>query len=32
LNRAFRLRNLQMERYGDDLLLDGELESSCLPD
>ena len=32
LKSAFRLRQLQVERYGDDLLLDGELESSCLPD
>lgn len=32
LKSAFRLRQLQIERYGDDLLLDGELESSCLPD
>jgi len=26
------LRQLHVERYGDDLLFDGELESSCLPD
>lgn len=32
LQDAFRLRQLHVERYGDDLLLDGELESSCLPD
>lgn len=32
LKDAFRLRQLHVERYGDDLLLDGELESSCLPD
>lgn len=32
LKDAFRLQQLHVERYGDDLLLDGELESSCLPD
>ena len=32
LQDAFRLRQLHVERYGDDLLLHGELESSCLPD
>ena len=32
LKDAFRLRQLHVERYGDDLLFDGELESSCLPD
>ena len=32
LKDAFRLRQLHVERYGDDLLLHGELESSCLPD
>lgn len=32
LKDAFRLRQLHVERYGNDLLLDGELESSCLPD
>lgn len=32
LKDAFRLQRLHVERYGDDLLLDGELESSCLPD
>ncbi|MDZ4183551.1 MAG: bifunctional diaminohydroxyphosphoribosylaminopyrimidine deaminase/5-amino-6-(5-phosphoribosylamino)uracil reductase RibD [Desulfuromonadales bacterium] len=32
LKDAFRLRQLQVECYGDDLLLHGELESSCLPD
>lgn len=32
LKDAFRLRQLKIERYGDDLLLDGEIESSCLPD
>ena len=32
LKDAFRLQHLQVERYGDDLLLYGELESSCLPD
>jgi diaminohydroxyphosphoribosylaminopyrimidine deaminase/5-amino-6-(5-phosphoribosylamino)uracil reductase len=32
LQDAFHLRQLHVERYGDDLLLDGELESSCLPD
>lgn len=32
LKDAFRLRQVAVTRYGDDLLLDGELESSCLPD
>lgn len=32
LKDAFRLRQFAVTRYGDDLLLDGELESSCLPD
>ena len=32
LKDAFRLQQLHVERYGDDLLLDGEPESSCLPD
>jgi len=32
LKDAFRLQHLYVERYGDDLLLHGELESSCLPD
>lgn len=32
LKDAFRLRQLHVERCGDDLLLHGELESSCLPD
>ena len=32
LKDAFRLQQLSVERYGDDLLLDGELETSCLPD
>ena len=32
LKDAFRLQQLHVERYGDDLLLHGELESSCLPD
>jgi diaminohydroxyphosphoribosylaminopyrimidine deaminase/5-amino-6-(5-phosphoribosylamino)uracil reductase len=32
LKNAFRLQQLHVERYGDDLLLQGELESSCLPD
>ena len=32
LKDAFRLQHLQVERYGDDMLLHGELESSCLPD
>lgn len=32
LKDAFRLQQLHVERYGDDLLLDGELETSCLPD
>jgi len=32
LKDAFRLQQLNIERYGDDLLLHGELESACLPD
>jgi diaminohydroxyphosphoribosylaminopyrimidine deaminase/5-amino-6-(5-phosphoribosylamino)uracil reductase len=32
LKDAFRLQQLHVERYGDDLLLHGELESPCLPD
>lgn len=32
LQSAFRLRQLHVERYGDDVLLEGELESSCLQD
>ena len=32
LKDAFRLQPLHVERYGNDLLLDGELKSSCLPD
>ena len=32
LKDAFRLQQLHVERYGDDLLLHGELEPSCLPD
>lgn len=32
LQKAFRLRQVQVGRFGEDLLLDGELESTCLPD
>lgn len=32
LKDAFRLRHLQVGHYGDDLLFDGELESTCLQD
>lgn len=31
LSQAYRLRNLRSERFGDDILIEGEIETSCSP-